>query len=253
MNARPRRAGLRAGIVCLALIVAACGDDDGGGQAGGNLADLVDETTTTSEVEETTTTTESGGSSLFDDEGTGVPGSGIFTGGADDHDVDVDADAPTFEETDPETFFGTSLVDPELARSLYEACRDGDMQACDTMYLDTLVDSPAETYGAVCGGALPSADAYCVTLDSPQTGSYVPLGSPFDGTDEVSENEQSAIDACELGGMNACDALYSMSEAGSPQQAYGGTCGGRIETTEWCSDLYGLGYGYFQAWLDGTT
>lgn len=249
MNARPRRAGLRAGIVCLALLVAACGDDDGG-QAGGNLADLVDETTTTSEVEETTTTTESDGGSLFDDEGTGVPGSGIFTGGAEDHDVEVDTDAPTFEETDPETFFGTSLVDPDLARSLYEACRDGDMQACDTMYLDTLIDTPAESYGATCGGALPEANVYCVTLDSSETGSYIPLGSDFTGT-TTTENEQRVVEACGRGGMNACDALYQLSDD-QTMKAYGATCGGRIETTEWCSDLYGLGYEYFQAWAEGS-
>ena len=43
--------------------------------------------------------------------------------------------------------------------------------------------------------------------------------------------------------MNACDALYDL-DLGAESRAYGATCGGRIETTEWCSDLYGLGYEY---------
>ncbi|QGG95910.1 hypothetical protein [Actinomarinicola tropica] len=90
-----------------------------------------------------------------------------------------------------------------------------------------------------------------MTLDSDATGSYVPLGSPFDGT-TTSEDEQRIVDACSRGGMNACDALYQMSEEGTAQKAYGSTCGGRTQTSEWCSDLYGLGYEYFQAWVDGT-
>ncbi|QGG95911.1 hypothetical protein [Actinomarinicola tropica] len=142
MNARPRRAGLRAGIAILALVLASCGGDDE--DARGNLADLVEDTTTTSTEAATTTTVDDLGG-LFDDDGTGAPGSGIFTGDAEEHDVDVDEDAPTFDETDPATFFGTDTIDLDLAQSLYEACRDGDMQACDTMYLDTLVDSPAES------------------------------------------------------------------------------------------------------------
>lgn len=243
MHLRRVPAGLRAGLIVLVLMAAACGDD-GGDEGGGGLGALV---TTTTEAEETTTTTEEGGG-LFDDDGTGTPGEGLF-GGDVDHDVDVDPDdVGDLDASDPFVYFGSEAIDVDLAAALDGACAGGDMQACDTLYLDTPGDTQAEAFGATCGGALPSADAYCVTLDSATTGSYVPLGSAFTGT-TADDTEAQLVEVCGLGGMNACDALYAYAADGSPSRDYGATCGGRIDTTEWCTDLYSLGYGYHQEWL----
>lgn len=248
MHLRRVPAGFRAGLIALVLLAAACGDD-GGDDEGGGLGALVT-TTTEDEVEETTTTTEADDDDgLFDDDGTGSPGSGLFGGDVGEHDADVDVDdIDDLDTGDPTEFYASADIDVDLANALHDACAGGDMQACDTMYLDTPADSDAEAFGATCGGALPSADAYCVTLGGDATGTYVPLGTPFAGT-STDETEQALLEACELGGMNACDALYVVSAQGTEAFAYGASCGGRIETTSYCTDLYSLGYDYHQAWL----
>lgn len=250
MNPRRVPAALRVGLVAVCFLAAACGDDDGGGASGGGgLAALVTTTTeaeTTTTVEETTTTT-SGGGGLFSDGGTGQPGSGIFSGDVGSHDIDPGA-ITDIDRTDPSEFYGSADIDVDKALALYDACAGGDMQACDTMYLDTPVGTAAEAFGATCGGELPEADVYCVTLTSGTTGSYVPLGTPYT-LGFADDTEEALVNACHRGGMQACDALYVWSDQSSPAFAYGAQCGGRVETNNYCSDLYSLGYDYHQAWL----
>jgi hypothetical protein len=45
-------------------------------------------------------------------------------------------------------------------------------------------------------------------------------------------------DACEAGGMQACDDLYRYSPIGSVYEAYGDSCGERNEPAGWCIDIY---------------
>ena len=40
----------------------------------------------------------------------------------------------------------------------------------------------------------------------------------------------------------ACDVLYEISKIGSEYSGFGATCGDRVDTEEWCTDLYGSVY-----------
>ncbi len=45
-------------------------------------------------------------------------------------------------------------------------------------------------------------------------------------------------DLCDGGRYWACDVLYQISEVGSQYENFGGTCGDRIDTLEWCTDEF---------------
>lgn len=48
---------------------------------------------------------------------------------------------------------------------LIELCADGDMVACDDLYLDSPIDSPEEEFGDTCGGRQPSdTGQWCVDV-----------------------------------------------------------------------------------------
>ena len=243
-------------LAALVVLAAGCGDDDSGGSSGGSgwqsaltTTTTEAETTTTSTTEAETTTTTSGSGGLFDDSGTGAPGSGLF--GTGEHDFDSDAPPPEApEEGDAEVvaFYGTELVDIELGWLLFDACASGDMAACDTMYIDAAPGSDAEQFGATCAGELPEADRYCVELPSASTHSYVPAGGPYTGS-VASDLEEALVNACGRGSMNACDALFDYA-LGEASQLYGAPCGDRIQTNLYCSVEWGLGYDWAVAWRD---
>ena len=44
------------------------------------------------------------------------------------------------------------LGDSERADTLYTLCDQGDMGACDLLYLESAIDSPLEEFAATCGG-----------------------------------------------------------------------------------------------------
>jgi hypothetical protein len=48
-------------------------------------------------------------------------------------------------------------------------------------------------------------------------------------------------DDCEAGAFDACDDLFRLSPIASAYEDYGASCGGRGETTELCTDVYGGG------------
>ncbi len=45
-----------------------------------------------------------------------------------------------------------NLGDSERADVLYGLCNEGEMVACDTLYLESAIDSQLEEFGATCGG-----------------------------------------------------------------------------------------------------
>ncbi len=238
-------------IVAFVLFVgAACGDDDSGS---GNALDLGAVLTTSSTTTSSTTTSSTSSTvapgGLFDDTGTGAPGSGLF--GTDEHDFEPSGttpEAPSGASSEVTAFYGTDLINVDLAVALYEACAGGDMQACDGMYLDAAGDSEAEAFGATCAGELPSADQYCADIGGSATGTHAPLAGIFTGSAQEG-NEAALVNACERGSMNACDALYDLN-LGADSRAYGATCGARVDTDQYCSNLYGLGYDWAVAWRD---
>lgn len=189
------------------FILVACGDDGG-----------VDE------PEETTTTEEDDGG---DDDG-GDDGGGEF-------DPDARAELPDGQEPG-------DLGDSPAFEALAEGCFDGDMAACDVLWLESPIDSDFEAYGATCGGREDDEDpGECsVTYDweAPEGQDPGDLGSDDDLDD--------LADQCFEGDFGDCDDLYAESDVDSDYEAYGITCGGRLPSvaldelpTQICQEYYG--------------
>lgn len=235
------------------MLAAGCGDDEGA--SSGGIGGFLDGATTTSTTADSTTTTsttvdddddDDGPGGLFDDSGTGAPGSGLFTGGHNEGPAPTTPSDPGQGGGEITVFYGSELVDQTKGAALHEACSGGDMQACDTMYFDSAPESDGEAFGATCGGELPEADRYCVELSSGSTGTHAPMGESFTGA-AAEGNEAALVNACYYGSMNACDALYDLN-LGAESRAYGATCGARVDTDQYCANLYGLGYEWAVAW-----
>lgn len=131
---------------------------------------------------------------------------------------------------------GTSLEgqaygdNPELD-ALWDACADGDMAACDELYLTSERDSEYETFGDTCGGRT-DGTTFCEGSDAttdPAPGSGVTGGAY--GDDPVLD---ALWDACAAEDMQACDDLYFDSPSGSEYEDFGDTCGGRTEGGALC-------------------
>jgi hypothetical protein len=56
------------------------------------------------------------------------------------------------------------LGDDPALDELAQQCHDGDMQACDDLYLQSDFDSEYEDYGNTCGGRFPDNTDYCVNV-----------------------------------------------------------------------------------------
>jgi hypothetical protein len=56
------------------------------------------------------------------------------------------------------------------------------------------------------------------------------------GTDPILDT---LWDWCDDGGMWACDELFIYSIAGSDYEWFGATCGDRVDTDDWCTELFG--------------
>jgi hypothetical protein len=56
------------------------------------------------------------------------------------------------------------LGDDPALDALAQNCFDGDMQACDDLYLQSDFDSDYEDYGNTCGGRFPDNTDYCVNV-----------------------------------------------------------------------------------------
>lgn len=251
---------LRHSVIAVALFVlaAGCGDDDAAdGDSGSGLGGFLagSSTTEATTTTEPTTTTSSdddddnagdGPGGLFDDGGVGAPGSGLFDGGHNEGPAPDTPSDPGGGSSDIAAFFGSDLIDPGLGAALHQACAAGDMQACDTMYYDSAPDSDGEAFGATCGGELPTADRFCTELSGAATGSHAPMGQAYSGS-AAEGNEAALVNACYRGSMNACDALYDLN-LGAESRAYGATCGSRVDTDQYCANLYGLGYEWAIAW-----
>ena len=195
--------------------VAACGDDGG-----------IDEETTTTAGETTTTADDSGGEKDDEEEG-GLP-DGLAPG---------------------------DLGDGDGFDALADSCFDGDMAACDVLFLITPVDSSSEAYGDTCGGRVEETDdePTCVT----EFDSEVPNGqAPGSLGDDPDDDDLG--DECFEGDFRACDELSNEAPSDSDYESYGLTCGGRLPTValddlrdalsrvlsgdnEWavCEDTYG--------------
>jgi len=115
------------------------------------------------------------------------------------------------------------VSDPYLYE-VYDACHDGDMSACDTLYLESPAGSHFAWFGYTCG-LISDGSAWCVEL--------IP--------DETNQRLDDLYAACEGGDMQACDDLYLESPEGSDYEEFGRTCGNRTDGSRWCVDEAGTG------------
>lgn len=125
------------------------------------------------------------------------------------------------EGEDPSALLGEA---PELD-ALARACFEGDLFACDTLFLRTEVASDLEAYAQTCGGRIEresGAPGCAARFDAPAPDAEAPgeLGAD-------AELDALAGD-CFGGDIGACDDLYLRSPVDSPYEAYGATCGGRL-------------------------
>jgi hypothetical protein len=76
--------------------------------------------------------------------------------------------SPTAEETEPSATIPPATLPPEGLGgdpgldAYAQDCYDGDMEACDALFLESEDDSPYKLYGGTCAGRQPVADASTV-------------------------------------------------------------------------------------------
>lgn len=128
-----------------------------------------------------------------------------------------DADIPPGQ--DPRNILG----DDEALNDLANQCFDGDMGACDQLFLDTPVDSDLEAYSQTCGGRIDEVDGSPNCVARFATGDPEPPASFGDA-----EFDSLAAD-CFDGDLGACDELFRVTPVDSEAEAYGNSCGGRVD------------------------
>jgi hypothetical protein len=123
--------------------------------------------------------------------------------------------------SDDDTAGGGALFGDDVLEELGERCGDGDYFACDVLYQASEVGSQFESFGDSCGGRGVPDEAYCAWA----YGLTIDLAGMRDD--------------CSGGDMFACDTLYIYSEFGSPEEAFGDSCGGRGDPGLSCAVAYG--------------
>jgi hypothetical protein len=151
-------------------------------------------------------------------------------GSGETEDTTVDTTEDTGGGTGDEPF--TYGDDPELD-ALWDACEDGDPDACDDLWAEAPVDSEYEEFGYSCGGVVPEGETQVCSEA---------LGGGSGEADTYGDDPtlDALWDACEDGDGQACDDLFFDSPVGSEYEEFGKTCGGRLEgldaETEFCAD-----------------
>lgn len=164
-------------------------------------------------------------------------------------DLDDFEDAPDVAPGDPVP--PVDLGDDPEYQPLAEGCFAGDFGACDDLYFASPVGSDYELYAQTCGGRLTEAEAVdggCAGLfgdpgapgggDEPAAGPLEPQAPPTPSDLAF----QPLVDACFAGDMQACDDAYYESGVGTPEEAYGLSCGGRrseADSFDDCAERFG--------------
>jgi S1-C subfamily serine protease len=131
--------------------------------------------------------------------------------------------------------------DPELD-GLWDACEDGDLEACNELYWRSPVGSEYEAYGATCGRSGTGWGSCADELEPFPWPDDVPSSSATYGEDPELDG---LWDACEAGDLAACDELYLVGPYGSDYETFGSTCGERR------SPMYGTcGWEIEDPWAD---
>jgi len=136
------------------------------------------------------------------------------------------------ETIDPTIEGGNHGDDPALD-ALWASCEDGDMAACDELYMASPFDSEYELFGDTCGERKEAGtDVLCVVTFGDGTETDTDADTDTDTSGEpFTYGDDPALDAlweaCEGGDGAACDDLFWEAPAGSEYEDFGYTCGGR--------------------------
>lgn len=148
-----------------------------------------------------------------------------------------DTESSDGAEADPAGSFGEDPYFDEL----YRACDNGDMAACDTLYIESPMGSEYEAFAGSCGGLYEESYGYWCEASAGETDTQEAgtqeAENPEDVYDPIDPYLDPLYDACTNGDMAACDDLYRESPVDSEYEWWGGTCGGLYEDPEaqWCS------------------
>lgn len=126
--------------------------------------------------------------------------------------------------------YGEYGSDDALDR-LYDQCADGDMAACDELYMSSPFGSDYEEFGDTCGNRQAAGESFCdVDAFAPSDNEDVTSGGTY-GSDPALD---ALWDSCAGGDMAACDTLYMESPLGSEYEQFGDTCGGTQAGGAYC-------------------
>lgn len=196
-------------VAALVLVLAACGN--GVEEIGGGDVDVTVDT----KPDITTTTADAGATTTAPDGGDEIP-----------------------PGQDPRNVLGGEGQEEDDAAI---ACFEGDMDACDELFSITDVDSDLEAYSQTCGGRIEQVDGAPGCADRFGGGADVEAGDPqapgnLSDDPELADSSageiaqfESLADDCFEGDLAACDNLFFQTPLGSDFEAYGTTCGGRLE------------------------
>ena len=135
-------------------------------------------------------------------------------------DEETDRESDAAESAPPEqTFLNDAYGDDPYLDSLYDACADGDLVACDDLYWSTPPGSEYETFAASCGSTDERFLAGNCVAGVEQLWAY--------GDDAYLD---SLYDACAAGSTLTCDTLYWSSAPDSEYNDFAASCGETIET-----------------------
>jgi len=122
--------------------------------------------------------------------------------------------------------YGTDAV----LDALWDWCEADAMWACDELFWTSSPGSDYETFGETCGDRV-ETDQLCTEL----------FGAPEAFTRGDVDELDALWVACASGAAGwaaACDLLFEVSPIGSEYEAFGDSCGGRNEPSDWCEVLY---------------
>lgn len=215
----------------LAFALGACGDDGGGGDAA--FCDVIEELEgvdqpTVDDIEEAA---DAAPSELEDQMEILVDAARAF------EEFEEDGDESAFDDLDEEEFEQAAEDVEDFARDECDIDLDSDATSDDDSD-DDADDSTTTTEAEDAETTTTEADGDGGDDDS-GTGD-LEAGEP----DEPPSLDDPELDAlaqeCFEGSGEACDDLFFQTDAGSPEEEYGNTCGGRFdESPGFCSDAIG--------------
>ena len=138
-----------------------------------------------------------------------------------------DSESFSFDDlSDDENFDADAYGDDPELDDLRDYCADGDLYACDELYLMSPGGSQYEDFGSSCG-----------YTQEPTYGGCVPEATSY-GDDAYLDRIH---DDCAEGNLYACDKLYEIAPFGSEYEDFGSSCGGLATEEQFGSCAENLG------------